>query len=226
MRLVFTFHWDDPKGIPHPTRCPYPGCNSTQVRLRQVVKKLVRDAVCEEVWAHRYQCLVCGRTFRVYPSGVSRAHTSQRVQKVALLLYLLGLSYGAVARVLDALGIYLCKSQVYGVVHSTLAHTQGVRRESLFQRARVSGPSCGMAAVQYGGRWLSVRLHIHGSRCWTVEVSGLLPDEVQSLRQRVEPLASIVGAQVRTVGEGSPIRGPKQRVKSAICAPLPGGGDL
>jgi len=77
--------------------------------------------VYRTVTACQYQCLRCRRTFRLYPTGVKRAPTSQRVKALAVthaparsagVLYLLGLSYGAVALALDALRAYLCKSQV------------------------------------------------------------------------------------------------------------------
>ena len=55
--------------------------------------------------AHRYECLRCSRTFRVYPQGVTKDHISRRVKGLGILLCLLGLSYGAVSLALDALGV-------------------------------------------------------------------------------------------------------------------------
>ncbi|MGC9083924.1 MAG: hypothetical protein ACP5ME_12200 [Anaerolineae bacterium] len=63
----------------------------------------MRDTHFSEVQAYRYRCLRCGRTFRVYPAGVSREHFSQRVKGLAVVLSLLGLSYGAVSLLLEAL---------------------------------------------------------------------------------------------------------------------------
>jgi hypothetical protein len=59
------------------------------------VRKSLRDTVYHEVLVHRYRCLKCKRTFWVYPEGTTPAQTSQRVKGLAVLLYLLGLSYGA-----------------------------------------------------------------------------------------------------------------------------------
>jgi hypothetical protein len=70
----------------------------------QEVRKNLRDTVYQEVTAWRYKCVGCGRTFRVYPPGVQAAYISQRVKGMAVMLYLLGLSYGAVVLMLDALG--------------------------------------------------------------------------------------------------------------------------
>src|ERR1700694_1764259 len=77
------------------------------------VGKPLRDTVDHEVQVHRYQCLKCQRTFRVYPEGTTHAQTSQRVKGLAVMLYLLGLSYGATSLALEALGVSLCKSRIY-----------------------------------------------------------------------------------------------------------------
>jgi transposase-like protein len=109
MRLRILLPKVTPEAIPVPTRCSYAGCSGRKVHLRQQVTKALRDTVYQEVQVHRYQCLKCKRTFRVYPEGANRAQTSQRVKGLAVLLYLLGLSYGATSLALEALGVYLCK---------------------------------------------------------------------------------------------------------------------
>ncbi len=61
-------------------------------------RKPLRDVKYAEVLSYRYTCCVrCGRSFRVYPRGVSKgAQQSQRLRAMTVLLYVLGLSYGAV----------------------------------------------------------------------------------------------------------------------------------
>jgi hypothetical protein len=49
-----------------------------------------------------------------------------RVKGLAVLLYLLGLSYGAVSLALEALGVYLCKSRVYDTVQAVGERVPGV----------------------------------------------------------------------------------------------------
>src|SRR6266849_11014149 len=93
------------------------------------VRKSLRDRVYQQVQVHRYQCLKCKRTFRVYPEGASHAQTSQRVKGLAVMLYLLGLSYGATSLALEALGVYLCKSRVYDAVQETTKRLPGLTRE-------------------------------------------------------------------------------------------------
>lgn len=112
-----------------PTTCPRPRCPGTHFRERQEVTKAVRDTVHQQVVARRYECLRCHRTFRVYPLGVTKAQVSLRVKGLAVMFYVLGLSYGAVSLVLDALGVYVCKSRVYDVVQAAAQGAPGLKRQ-------------------------------------------------------------------------------------------------
>jgi transposase-like protein len=116
MRLHVLLSKVDPKAMPVPTKCAYADCTSKQVRLHQPVIKALRDTVHQQVEVHRYRCLKCQRTFRVYPAGVTHAHSSDRVKGLAVMLYLLGLSYGAVSLALESLGVPLSKTWVYEIV--------------------------------------------------------------------------------------------------------------
>src|SRR6266699_7184849 len=97
MRLRILLPKVKPEAITVPTQCAYAGCGGKKFDLRQQVSKELHDTVYQEVQVPRSQCLRCKRTFRVYPEGTSRAQTSQRVKGLAVMLYLLGLRYGAVS---------------------------------------------------------------------------------------------------------------------------------
>jgi transposase-like protein len=112
MRLQLILPHVEPTEFEMPLMCPYKNCQGRHFRHHQEVEKPVKDTKYEAVTAQRYECLRCQRTFRVYPCGVSTAQTSQRVKGLGVLLYLLGLSYGAVSLALEALGVYMCKSSV------------------------------------------------------------------------------------------------------------------
>jgi len=106
MRLHLILPRVEPEEIKPSTECPHEDCDGTRFQFLQEVEKPLRDTKYSQVVAHRYQCLRCFRTHRVYPKGVSKDHISQRVKGLGILLYLLGLSYGAVSLALDALGVY------------------------------------------------------------------------------------------------------------------------
>jgi len=83
MRLHLLLPKVEPKEITPPSTCANPKCQGRKFRFHQPVSKALRDTIYHEVQAHRYQCLKCGRTFRVYPQGVSSAHTSLRSEPSA-----------------------------------------------------------------------------------------------------------------------------------------------
>jgi len=91
------------------------------------------DPRYQEVTAFRYKCLKCGRTFRNYPVGVSGAQQSDLLKAMSVLLYVLGLSYGAVEDFMVAIGIAICKTTVYNNVQEA-----GVASRQL-QRGEVEG---------------------------------------------------------------------------------------
>src|SRR5947199_9741164 len=132
MRLRIVLPKVNPEAMTCPRRCSHARCGGRTFHLRQEVTKPLRDTVYQEVQVHRYQCLRCKRTFRVYPDGTTRAQTSQRVKGLAVMLYLLGLSYGTVSLALEGLGISLCKSRVYDAVQEAAKRVPGLRREQVF----------------------------------------------------------------------------------------------
>ena len=133
MRLHLLLSRVEPDRFSKPTICPQKECGGTHFRLHQKVVKPLKDMTYQEVTAYRYQCLRCGCTFRMYPQGVTHAQTSQRVKGLGVMLYLLGLSYGAVSLTLDALGVYMSKSRVYDAVQAAAERVPGLHRDRVFE---------------------------------------------------------------------------------------------
>ena len=83
------------------------------------------------------------------------------MQGLALLLYLLGLSYGAVLLILwnicstgltlGALGLYLSKSRVYDVVQAVAERVPGLKREAVFGGIRTPAMGGDATSVKCGG---------------------------------------------------------------------------
>lgn len=120
MRLNVRFPKVDLNTYELPESCPY-GCGGHTYRRHGVQgeRKLLRDVGYGEVLSYRYRCERCGRTFRVYPRGVSKgAQQSQRLKAMTVLLYVLGLSYGAVEDFVTALGCGVGKTTVYNNVQA------------------------------------------------------------------------------------------------------------
>lgn len=119
-----------------PKECPY-GCGGQYFALHQECAKGLADPSCQEVTVRRYRCVKCRRSFRVHPTGVSGHHRSQRLRGIGVILYVLGLSYGAVADVLAAFGWAGSKSSVYRDVQATGAAVERLRRQQPERRVQV-----------------------------------------------------------------------------------------
>ncbi len=158
MRLQLILPRVEPAAITPPSMCPYEGCDGSHFQFLQKVDKPLRKY--PKVMAHRYECLRCSRTFRVYPQGVTKDHISRRVKGLGILLYLLGLSYGAVSLALDALGVYMCKSRVYDAVQAAAERVPGLKREKVFERIRTPALGGDVTSVKVKGKWFPLGLTV------------------------------------------------------------------
>jgi len=195
MRLKLILPIVEPKRYEEPKHCPTPGCTCKRFYPLQEVKKNVRDSVFKEVNARRYKCQGCGRTFRVYPQGVSAAQISQRVQGMAVMMYLLGLSYGATVLMLEALGIALSKSSVYRSVQAAGAAVPGLKQQELLQGYRTCALGADLTSVRCKGQWLTFGVTVDPLTGWVLSIDELSGEDAQTLRAWIQPIAEKVGAR-------------------------------
>jgi hypothetical protein len=197
MRLLVIPPSVQPAVYPAPGGCPAPGCGSRHVRFRQAAKKPLRDPFVAEVIAHRYQCPRCGRTFRVYPVGVSHDQTSTRLKGLAVLFYVLGMSYGAVAIALQALGCPLSKVAVYNAVQAAGARVAGLRREAVGRGGgRVVGLGVDLTSVRCQGEWLTIGVGVDAVDGLVLTVDLLPTGEAATLIAWVAELVEAIGAEI------------------------------
>ena len=196
MRLQLILPRLEPTVITLPATCPYEDCQGAHFQHHQDVLKSVKDTVYEAVLAQRYECLRCGRTFRVYPRGVSRAQTSKRLKGLAVMLYLLGLSYGAVSLVLEALGMYMGKTSVYEAVQAAAERVPGLKRREVF--AGVQTPAMGgdVTSVKCNGEWLPLGLTVDDTTGLVLTVDDLSGENAQMLKEWMAPIAQAVEADI------------------------------
>ncbi len=196
MRLRILLPKVKPEAIAVPTQGASAGCGGRKFHLRQEVRKPLRDRVYQEVQVPRYQCLKCKRTFRVYPDGTSRVQTSHRVKGLAVMLYLLGLSYGAVSLALEGLGISLWKSRVYDGVQEAASRVPGLKREQVF--AGVQTPALGgdLTSVKCKGEWLPLGITVDAISGLALTIDALPAEDIKALKEWIEPIAKSVGASV------------------------------
>lgn len=179
-----------------PTACPTPGCPSSTFRFHQQVRKPLRDTRYSHVFAARYQCLTCHHTFRVYPPGVSAAHTSQRVRGLGVMFYLLGLSYGATALALEALGSPLAKSTIYDAVQAAAAHLPDLRQTAVFADLRTPAVGADLTSVLCNGEWLTLGLAVDAVTGLTLSIDLLEGSDAATIQAWLAPIVEAVGAEL------------------------------
>ena len=65
----------------------------------------IRDHQVKRVIVYRYGCCLCRHTFRHYPEGIDQAQQSQRLRRLAVLCWVLGLSFRGIAGVFSVFGV-------------------------------------------------------------------------------------------------------------------------
>jgi hypothetical protein len=212
MRLHLILPTVEPNEFTEPTHCPYSGCEGHHFRLHQTVSKTVRDTLYPSVEARRYQCLRCRRTFRVYPHGVTHAHVSQRVRGLGVMLYLLGLSYGAVSLALGALGVYMAKSQVYQAVQAAAERVPDLKRNAVFSGLRTPAMGADITSVKCRGEWLPLGLSVDALQGTVLTVDRLSSEDADTLRDWLAPIAQAVGANLLVTDDADAFKSAAKRL--------------
>ena len=195
MRLKLILPVVNPERYEEPQRCADGKCSGKRFLPWQVVRKNVRDSEYEAVSARRYKCLRCGRTFRVYPQGVLAGQVSQRLKGMAVMLYLLGLSYGAVELMLEALGVFLSKSSVYRSVQEAAEAVPGMKRTEILTGYRTPALGADLTGVKCKGKWLSLGVSVDPLSGFVLSIDQLSGEDAQTLQEWIEPIAEEVGAR-------------------------------
>jgi transposase-like protein len=196
MRLKLILPQVVPAELRLPEHCPYEKCGGHHFRFHQTVEKPLRDTRYPEVVAHRYKCLRCKRTFRVYPKGVTRAQISLRAKGLGVLLYLLGLSYGATSLALEALGVYMCKSRVYDAVQAVAERVPGLKQKQVFGGLKTPALGADLTFVKVKGKWLTLGLTVDDVSGLVLTIDSLTGEDAETLRKWIKPIAEAVEAQI------------------------------
>lgn len=196
MRLSLILPVVEPEQLLEPERCANPKCQGKYFQMRQEVAKNVRDMQYGQVCARRYECLRCHRTFRVYPQGVLAGQFSQRVKGLGVMLYLLGLSYGAVALVLSALGVWMSKATVYRAVQAAAERVPGMKREPFLQGHRAQALGADVTSVKCNGKWLPIGITVDAITGLVLSIDQLTGEDAQTLKAWLGPIVESVDARV------------------------------
>jgi transposase-like protein len=196
MRLNLILPKVEPTEFETPKKCPRKGCSGTRFVPRQQVSKKIVDAQHPKVTAWRCECKKCGHVFRVYPKGVSQKQISKRVNGMAVMLYILGLSYGAVEIVLNSLGMGIGKTSVYRAVQFVVARVPGLKRENLLSGYQTKAVGADITSVRCNGKWVTIGIVVDAVNGMVLSIDELSGQDAKQLQAWLEPILDAVGAEV------------------------------
>ena len=122
------------KSAQRPKQCKY--CQGELLQRWGQVNKKVKDTKVRNVKVYRYRCASCERTFRHYPVGVRRAMQSERLEKLAVIIWSMGLSYRGMTLLLSAFGVAFSRMSGWRDVQQAGEH---LHKQVGWKKARIVG---------------------------------------------------------------------------------------
>lgn len=172
-----------------PQKCPR--CQGETFQRWGNTKKRVKDNRKRTVTVYRYRCCHCRRTFRNYPQGVDRATQTLRMRKLAVILWVLGLSLRGVCVALSAFGVQLSHMSVWRDIQE---HAELTRKRLSRQTVRVLGVD-GLYPLGWGKKQpVIVAVDLGTGR--PVMVGQVDEANPQAVRRFLEPLVKDLGVSV------------------------------
>ena len=196
MRLKLILPKVEPNEFEFPKKCPRKGCPGMRFIPRQEVIKKIVDAQHPEVTAMRCECNKCGYVFRVYPKGVNQKQISKRVNGMAVMMYILGLSYGAVEIVLSSLGMGIGKTSVFRAVQAVAEQVPGLKREKLLSGYKTKAVGADVTSVRCNGKWVTVGIVVDATNGMVLSIDELPGEDAEQLKAWLEPILDAVDADV------------------------------
>jgi len=172
-----------------PRKCP--NCQGETFQRWGKVRKPVRDNRYRSVQVYRYRCCHCRHTFRHYPEGVDRADQTQRLRKLAMIFWVLGMSLRSVAIALAPFGVQLSHMSVWRDLQEQADLTEKRRR---WKPVRVLGLDG--AYVRAGGEVRPVLVAVDLGAEEPVAVGYVDEYNPQAVRRFLEPLVKRLGVSV------------------------------
>jgi hypothetical protein len=127
---------------------------------------------------------------------VSQKQISKRVNGMAVMLYLLGLSYGAVEIVLSSLGMGIGKTSVYRAVQTIVKQVPGLQREKLLEGYQTKAVGADVTSVRCNGKWVTVGIAVDALNGMVLSIDELPGEDAEQLQTWLEPILDAVDADV------------------------------
>jgi len=191
----------------HPSHCLY--CHSPYLARHGAIQKPITDTKLSTVRVMRYRCSGCGKTFRYYPEGTSRARQSQRLVVLAALLYACGLSCSMTAHFL--------KLQEAGIAPVTVWRDAQALGRRLRQRPRPPRQVPVLGAdetyVRVRGRTVVLGVVTDAQSGATLGVEVLVERDAAAFLRWLRPLVRALGVAVLVTDDLSTYKPVAERLK-------------
>jgi hypothetical protein len=115
---------------------------------------------------------------------------------MAIMLYILGLSYGATAIVMEALGVGIGKTTVYNNVQEAGEKVPGMKQKKILDGYRTKAVGADVTSVRCGGKWLPLGISVDAVTGITLSIDGLSGEDAEMLKEWLEPIMEAVDADV------------------------------
>jgi hypothetical protein len=115
---------------------------------------------------------------------------------MAVMLYILGLSYGAVEIVLSSLGMGIGKTSVYRAVQAVAQQVPGLKREKLLDGYQTKAVGADVTSVRCNGEWVTVGIAVDAVNGMVLSIDLLPGEDAQQLQAWLEPILDAVDADV------------------------------
>jgi transposase len=170
-------------------RCP--SCKGDTFQRWGGQLRRIRDPQVRYVLVYRYRCCRCRHTFRHYPSGVDQAQQSQRLRKLAALMWVMGLSYRGIAALLPVFGIGIGRMSAW---RDEQAWAEQLRQQRKWKPVRVLGVDG--AYVRAFGAVRPVLVAVDMGAGQPVAIGYVDEYNPDAVRRWLEPLVKCLGVSV------------------------------
>jgi hypothetical protein len=115
---------------------------------------------------------------------------------MAVMLYILGLSYGAVEIVLNSLGMGIGKTSVYRAVQSVVEKVPGLQQERLLSGYKTKAVGADVTSVRCHGEWITLGIAVDATNGMVLSIDELPGEDAEQLKAWLEPILAAVDADV------------------------------
>ena len=112
------------------------------------------------------------------------------------MLYVLGLSYGAVELVLGSLGVAIGKSSVYRAVQMVAQKVPGMKREKLLEGNPTKAIGADVTSVRCGEEWIAIGIVVDAVNGMVLSIDQLPGEDAEQLKAWLGPIMDVLDADV------------------------------